>query len=216
MVVQSKCNNVTTEQLCKIRTNLKLCDKKRGCDQLNNAVGTNFKYICWNCKKKCGRTILTKTRQLVRNITNKILKHTNPLSSMTLLTKPHGMLTTSQMFPSVLFDKEELSHKILTHLLPMLKSTQNSLYCASYTETPTLINVSTPGIKWKINQPKIWTRTVPLVWRLLYLQEMLFHKEMYTQAVCCPAMSWQDSGMFGIPERKHDIFNICRSMYVCA
>jgi hypothetical protein len=64
---------------------------------------------------------------LVRKLMYQRIKYTDPLSTMALLTEVHGMLTTSQTFPSVLFAKEQLSHKILTHLLPILKSTQNSL-----------------------------------------------------------------------------------------
>jgi hypothetical protein len=64
---------------------------------------------------------------LVRNVMYQTVKYTDPLSSMALLTEVHGMLTISHTFPSVLLAKEQPSHKILTHLLPMLKSTQNSL-----------------------------------------------------------------------------------------
>lgn len=55
------------------------------------------------------------------------IKYTDRLSTMAFLTEEHGMLMTSHKSPSMPLSKEQLSHKIVTHLLPMLKSTQNSL-----------------------------------------------------------------------------------------
>jgi hypothetical protein len=120
-VSQRKCKNITSAKLRKILTNLKLSDKGV---VINRTIcsGQNLSMFI-----ETGKTSLTKVWQLARNLNNQSVKRTDPLSSEALFTEVHGMLTTSHTFPSVLFAKVQLSHKILTHLLPTLKSTQNSL-----------------------------------------------------------------------------------------